>query len=217
MRFDAAGQTIKSSHDYFVPRHHHRMNWEQLDWTALDRLREGFLNGGAADGPYWRSASDLANYDLTYGERIGWKWDAVLRELAARSWRPPASARTLLDWGCGSGIAGRRVAAAFGPENFDGLRVGDHSPLAREFAARRAREAFPSLAVTEADDAGGPVGLLVISHVLNELPPGALQALLDLVARADAVLWVEPGTHAVSRRLVELRHTLTPAFDVIAP
>ena len=57
------------------------MEWEKLDWEALDRLREGFLTGAAARGPYWKSLGDLANYDLTYGERIGWKWDAVLAEL----------------------------------------------------------------------------------------------------------------------------------------
>jgi hypothetical protein len=29
------------------------MIWADLDWTLLDRLRDGFLNGTAADGPYW--------------------------------------------------------------------------------------------------------------------------------------------------------------------
>ncbi|MDF3059431.1 MAG: hypothetical protein K0R17_3646 [Rariglobus sp.] len=193
------------------------MNWEQLDWTALDRLREGFLTGAAAHGPYWQTPSDLASYDATYAERIGWKWDAVLRELASRQWRPPASARTVLDWGCGSGVAGRRVLQAFGAENFDALHLWDHSPLAREFAATRARETFPALTVSPFADAGQPIGLLVVSHVINELPPEALQTLLGLVARAQAVLWVEPGTHAASRQLIGVRETLTPAFDLIAP
>jgi hypothetical protein len=193
------------------------MNWEQLDWAALDRLRAGFLSGTAADGPYWQSLSDLACYDLTYAERIGWKWDAVLRELASRQWRPPASARTILDWGCGSGVAGRRVLEAFGTENFDALQLWDHSPLAREFAATRARATFPGLNVGEFADTGQPIGLLIVSHVINELPTDALASLLGLVARADAVLWVEPGTHVVSRQLIGVRETLTPAFDLIAP
>jgi hypothetical protein len=47
------------------------MNWEQLDWPALDRLRAGFISGSAAAGPYWTSLTDLASYDLTYAERIG--------------------------------------------------------------------------------------------------------------------------------------------------
>ena len=54
------------------------MNWTALDWKTLDRLREGFLSGSAAKGPYWKSRDDLAHYDATYAERIGWKWDAVL-------------------------------------------------------------------------------------------------------------------------------------------
>jgi SAM-dependent methyltransferase len=193
------------------------MNWQQLDWAALDRLRDGFLNGGAADGPYWRSASDLASYDATYAERIGWKWDAVLRELAARRWRPPATTRTILDWGCGSGVAGRRVIEALGPDAFDALYLWDHSSLARDFAAARARDTFPSLAVSEFADSSQRIGLLVVSHVLNELPADALNTLLGLVARADAVLWVEPGTHAVSRQLIGVREQVRNAFDLIAP
>ena len=50
------------------------MTWADIDWTVLERLRGLFLSGGAAHGPYWRSPAELANYDFTYGERIGWKW-----------------------------------------------------------------------------------------------------------------------------------------------
>jgi hypothetical protein len=191
------------------------VNCEALDWTVLDRLRQGFLSGTAAKGPYWQSPADLAQYDLTYGERIGWKWDAVLRELTRRSWRSPS--RTVLDWGCGSGVAGRRVLTAFGPGNFDRLHVWDHSALARDFAIAQGKAAFPALAVAPFADTGQSVGLLVISHVLNELPAEALQQLLGLVSRAEAVLWVEPGTHAVSRQLIGLREALTATFRVVAP
>ena len=79
------------------------MDWSDLDWSTLDRLREGFLSGSAATGVYWKSRDDVATYDRTYGERIGWKWDQVLRELRLRSWRP--ASRNIVDWGCGSGIA----------------------------------------------------------------------------------------------------------------
>ena len=103
------------------------VNLDQIDWASLERLRAGFLSGEAASGPYWRARSDLESYDATFGERIGWKWDSVLRELARRNWRP--SSRNALDWGCGSGIAGRRVIETFGPENFDSLDLWDHSPL----------------------------------------------------------------------------------------
>ena len=195
------------------------MNWESLDWTALDRLRGGFLNGAAVAGPYWQSASDLASYDFTYGERIGWKWDHVLRELQQRRWSP--AARTVLDWGCGSGVAARRVIAGFGADRFDALRVWDHSPAACDFAADAASRAFPGLAVSSVTPgflaSTEPVGLLLLSHVLNELTPEALDELRALVARAEAVLWVEPGTHAVSRSLGALREEFRPSFSVVAP
>jgi SAM-dependent methyltransferase len=195
------------------------MTWEELDWPALDRLRDGFLHGAAANGPYWQSASDLASYDLTYGERIGWKWDHVLRELRLRGWQP--ASRHVLDWGCGSGVAARRVISFFGAEHFDSLTVWDHSPAACDFAAEIAARAFPALNVAAATpgllDSGEPIGLLLISHVLNELPPAALASLRSLVVRAAEVIWVEPGTRDVSRALGALREEFLPAFHVIAP
>lgn len=196
------------------------MTWEEIDWPALDRLREGFLSGGAAGGPYWRSHEDLANYDFTYGQRIGWKWDHVLRELKIRGWRPHG--RTILDWGCGSGVASRRVISFFGADAFDTLTLWDHSPVACDYAATEARRLFPTLNVGEATPgyfAGTDrIGLLVISHVLNELSPEARDALRLLAIRADVVLWVEPGTHDVSRQLGGFREQLRGSgFRVVAP
>jgi hypothetical protein len=196
------------------------MTWSDLDWPALDRLRDGFLSGSASEGPYWRSLSDLASYDFTYAERIGWKWDAVLAELRRRRWTPPS--RSLLDWGCGSGIAGRRVLSVFGAENFDTLQVWDHSPLARQFAAAAAtaaKETFPALSVSEFSphDSAAPIGTLVLSHVLNELPAAARSELFALIDRADAVIWIEPGTHASSRDLASIRDRLCTDFDIVAP
>jgi hypothetical protein len=195
------------------------MTWDELDWSALDRLRAGFLSGVATAGPYWQSPADLASYDLTYGERIGWKWDHVIRELRLRSWQPKA--RAIFDWGCGSGVAARRVLAAFGAENFDSLTVWDHSPLACDFAAATACATFPSLSVAQATfgflAGDAPVGLLIVSHVLNELPREALAPLRALAARADEIIWVEPGTHEVSRGLGALREALRGEFRVVAP
>lgn len=203
------------------------MNWEQLDWSALDRLRAGFLSGSAANGPYWQSASDLAAYDLTYAERIGWKWDALLRELTLRNWKPLAGT-TLIDWGCGSGIAGRRVLAAFGQTHFNALHVWDHSEHARTFAATKARETFPSLPLSalpsdpssqlSALSSGLSGYTLVLSHVFNELSADQRTALLKLVSGAQAVLWIEPGTHADSRTLAAVRDQLRNGpHHIVAP
>jgi hypothetical protein len=228
------------------------MTWSEIDWKTLDRLRDRFLQGGVS-GPYWESSDDLANYDFTFAERIGWKWDHVLRELRLRGWTPmngvgpapaaeptlaeadkgdgmPASgsdrdtgssARSIFDWGCGSGVAARRVISFFGPENFHSLTVWDHSPLATDYAAEAGQRAYPALRVAQATTSllasSEPIGLLIVSHVLNELPPEALASLRRLIDRAQTVIWVEPGTHAVSRQLGAIRDELRSEFHIIAP
>lgn len=197
------------------------MNWEQLDWEVLDRLRQTFLSDAKAAGPYWHTITDLECYDLTYGERIGWKWDAVLAELKRRDWTPPAGA-TVLDWGCGSGVAGRRVVDFFGPPNFARLLVHDHSELAMDFAEHHGRKTFPSLPVKRADSrflhSDEEIGVLIVSHVLNELDEAARAKLSALCARAQTILWVEPGTHEVSRTLGGWREKLRAAgLQAVAP
>ena len=191
------------------------VTWETLDWDALDRLRERFITG-AAGGDYWQSARDLASYDLTFAQRIGWKWDAVLAELQARGWKPPAG--PLLDWGCGSGIAHRCVLDAFGTDSFPVVRLHDRSALAMQFATARARQRFPAATIESvpvAENVSG--GTLLLSHVLNELSDSQRTELTQLLAQADAVLWVEPGTHADSRALIAMRERLLGSFHVVAP
>lgn len=188
-----------------------------FNWPALERLRAIFLaRDAASSGPYWQNHDTLAAYDATYAERIGWKWDALLRELRLRAWTPPAGT-TLVDFGCGSGVAGRRVLAAFGANHFAALALADHSPEAVAFAAERAREAFPGLKVQTTPVPPEPFTLLV-SHVLNELTDAARAELLALAARAACVLWVEPGTHADSRALAAARDDLRSAgHRIVAP
>lgn len=192
-----------------------------MNWNALRRLRARFLQfeqeGGATPDrtDYWHSHSELASYDFTFAERIGWKWDAVLAELRTRGWTPPEGG-TVLDWGCGTGVAGRRVVETFSGA-FEHLWLADRSGPARHFAKAKAREAFPGLSVSELPEKDAAPDLLVLSHVINELPPDALERLLALAGKAQAVLWVEPGTHEVSRRLIAVRERLRESFRVVAP
>src|SRR6186713_2218329 len=87
------------------------MNLEAINWDSLERLRAAFLAGTAGASDYWQSEADLASYDATFAQRIGWKWDYVLMELQRRGWSPPGG--ELLDWGCGSGIASRAFLDLF--------------------------------------------------------------------------------------------------------
>src|SRR5689334_19818307 len=123
-------------------------HWSADELKTLARLREGFLTGRAGERDYWRSETELALYDESFGERIGWKWDAVLGELKQRGWSPRS--RHILDWGCGSGVAGRRVLDAW-PDRFESIALHDRSPLAMAFAAERAGSAHPSVRVSRAD------------------------------------------------------------------
>ncbi|MDD4892231.1 MAG: class I SAM-dependent methyltransferase [Phycisphaerae bacterium] len=119
------------------------LDWDDIDWDALTRIRGEFLDGSAGHTDYWRSERDLASYDATFAQRIGWKWDFVLAELGRRGWSPPPG--PLLDWGCGTGIAARRFLRQFGPSSVSELILFDRSALAMQFAARIAGEEFPQL------------------------------------------------------------------------
>jgi len=188
-----------------------------MEVATLARLRAGFLDGSNAGGGYWRSEAELALYDATFAERIGWKWDAVLGELVRRGWRPQA--RHVVDFGCGSGVAGRRVLEAW--DGFASLTVADVSPVAVRYAAAKAQAQFPSAEVRgmpAAEVKALPPGtLLLVSHVINELSAAAREQLLQLARQAEEVIWVEAGTHADSRALIAVREELRESLAVVAP
>ena len=189
------------------------MDWNDIDWKALQRLRAAFLAGTAGAGDYWQSETDLASYDLTFAQRIGWKWDYVLAELARRGWTPPRG--ELFDWGCGSGIAGRAFLDHFGTASVTTLRVWDRSPLAMSFAAQRARRKYPGLKV--GTGLAEQPATLLISHVLSELTSAQTQALAELAWQATAVIWVEPGTYETSLTLIAIRERLRDRVNIVAP
>ena len=182
-------------------------HWTSKELATLRAMRARFLDGTAGRADYWCSPEDLALYDATYAERIGWKWDAVLRELKLRDWQPRS--RRVLDWGCGSGVAGRRAIAAW--PRLETLALHDRSARAVRFAAERA----PSGVRMEMNERVDADTLLVLSHVINELSAPALARVLDLAQQAGEVMWVEAGTHADSRRLIAVREAL--ALPVVAP
>lgn len=201
------------------------MDWDELDYARLEVLRQRFLERTAGEADYWREEADLAAYDLTFAARIGWKWDAVLRELALRKWQPPTGV-PVVDWGCGTGIALRRWLHHFGLQNASELVVSDRSARARSFAraaiSRQLREqGFPLPEIREltpeAAVAACAGAVLLVSHVINELDVAGRDRLLAAAQDAQAIIWVEPGAHAESRALISIRESLLGKFRPVAP
>ena len=182
---------------------------------VLERIRARFLDGTNAGGGYWQDDEELSLYDETFAQRIGWKWDAVLRELTARNWQPRST--RVLDFGCGSGVASRRVLGAF--SSIVEVTHVDVSGRAMEFARRRQSEEFPAIPSNRHDFSQPlkPGTMLVVSHVLNELPLKARAQLMALAAEAEEIIWVEAGAHADSRDLGAVREQLMTSFSIVAP
>ena len=179
------------------------------DWQRLRALRDRFLSD--ASEAYW-TPEDLSLYDATFAQRIGWKWDGVLGILDRAGWKP--SCRRLLDWGCGTGIAARTVAAWAGIRD---VVVHDQSGAAAAFAAAslRGMKLFPQIVGPEHLPDGT---LLVISHVLGELDEAECARLAAWAAHAEEILWVEPGARAISRSLSRARDAvLEHGHRVVAP
>jgi len=180
------------------------------DWQRLRTLRDRFLTDATDD--YW-TTRDLALYDAVFAPRIGWKWDAALASLTRAGWRPRSA--QLLDWGCGTGIAARTVAAWSGIRTAE---VSDQSPLAAAFALDRLHAAGVIARIRPSPEVVPSDTLLVLSHVVGELHPDELANLAAFAATADEILWVEPGSRDISRRLSAVRDTLLRAgHQLLAP
>jgi len=63
-------------------------HWQRKELELLAELRARFLAGTAGAQDYWRSTEELALYDETFAARIGWKIDAVIRDLQRLGWVP---------------------------------------------------------------------------------------------------------------------------------
>jgi SAM-dependent methyltransferase len=190
-------------------------HFSEDELECLRALRQEFLEretGRGERGDYWESDDELRLYDETFGARIGWKWEAVLDELAARARLAPG--KVVLDWGCGTAVATRRyLARVAGVER---VHLVDHSPRALRVARERIQAEHPGLEVVAGLPAEAP-DVLLVSHVLDELDERTLAALCALAERAAATLWVEPGSKSCARALGAVRARLAATLDVLAP
>ena len=189
--------------------------WEQVDWAALDRMRERFLELTAGQADYWESESHLLSYDQTFAQRVAWKWDFVGEQLKRRGWTPPSA--PVLDWGCGTGVANRSFLRAFPDLISQGLEVYDRSAPAMAYAEQRAQSVFESIQVKSWVPETGATGVVLLSHVVTELSETHLTELLQALASAAAIIWVEPGTVAASRQLIAARDRLRTTHHLVAP
>lgn len=189
-------------------------------WDLLRQLRQNFLTEKPVTQDYWSDLGQIAAYDESFGERIAWKWHAVLNELSAIGW-VPAHKLNLIDWGCGTGIASRMfIQHPIGSLGVEAIFLHDRSFAAQKFAEQRLNqhqtwrgEVYLKLPETLAQPAG-----LLLSHVLTELPERGLNELLKVAEKCQFILAVEPGTKEASTKLVSLRDSLLLAgWHPIAP
>lgn len=186
------------------------MKLSSHQWQKLRELREFFLSAKPNRASYWDSEQTVELYDQTLAVRIGWRWDAVIAHLRSLHWQPRE--KLFLDWGCGSGVASRKILDAF--PNLECAYLADLSPHAERYAAKTVSIKFPSVSVRTGIPQGEPFCLL-LSHVLGELDDRSEELLASIVDHASSAIWVEGGSAVLSKKLVLWRERLN--WPVIAP
>ncbi|NDC25683.1 MAG: methyltransferase domain-containing protein [Proteobacteria bacterium] len=189
------------------------------NWTLLESLRNRFLSEEfSPTTSYWSTEEVLEQYHSTFAERIGWKWDAVLRDFETKLSQSSIVPKALLDWGCGTGIAALKLAEKFYRRGLEEIVLWDRSPASIRFSMKVIQNQFPLLKVRAWDCQEVPKDfVLVCSHILNELSSEAEKELKRIIDLSQWVFWVEPGTPEHSRKLIELRESLRSHFTVVAP
>jgi SAM-dependent methyltransferase len=187
------------------------MNLSAHQWQKLRELREFFLSAQPNRATYWDSEKTVELYDQTLAVRIGWRWDAVLGQLRSLRWQP--GEKKFLDWGCGSGIAARKILGAFA--HFESVYLADLSPHAEGYAVKTVRTQFPAVSVRTGIPPAGEPFCLVLSHVLGELDPESEELLASTINQASSLVWVEGGSALLSKKLGLWRQRLD--WPVIAP
>lgn len=188
-----------------------------MDWDLIQKMRQGFLDTDGHLPDYWHDERWLSAYDQTLAQRIRWKWQAVLEALAPR-WPELHGVSTIVDWGCGTGIATRSFLSSSGitrPKVF----LYDRSNGAMRFAAREIQKECPAADVELLKKIQIPSEsfVLLVSHVLSELDDKSFEELKKLAASAALVLWVEPGRKLESRRLSQVREGLLESHHILGP
>lgn len=184
-------------------------------WQQLSNIRQLFLEGGGI-ADYWRNQEILEAYHRTFAQRILWKWQAVMSSLEKRIVLPDGPLR-VLDWGCGSGVAGQAFLEVFG-DRVTSIVAFDRSMKARRFSCEMWNNLWPDLQTSAHHDSDEVFDVVLISHVLTELKADD-QASLEryLQEKARCIIWVEPGTSQQSRQLIRIRERLGAQYYIYGP
>ncbi len=181
------------------------------DWQKLAKLRNQFLHDASEN--YWSTQRDLELYDLVFAARIGWKWNAVLESLTRIGWKPQSD--KIIDWGCGTGIASRKISEWSGIKE---VTLIDQSPLALDFSKQQLDKKGITSKSQSFEAPFVASSLLLLSHVLSELSEKEMFELALKVATVDEIIWVEPGSRDISRKLSQVRKILLQTgHQVVAP
>lgn len=181
------------------------------DWGRLRKLRDQFLHDASEN--YWSTQRDLELYDLVFAARIGWKWNAILHTLTRIGWKPQSD--KIIDWGCGTGVASREVATWSGIKQ---ITLMDQSPLALNFTQQQWCNSNITTHLQPIGSTFAPKSLLLLSHVLGELSDTEAEKLALQASLVDEVIWVEPGSRNISRKLSQIRTIFIEAgHHLIAP
>lgn len=190
------------------------------DWAELKRLRQTFLSESFSSlGDYWCSSHLLKLYHKSFAQRIGWKWDAVLKELKTKKLLDGPIPGIVIDYGCGTGIASHKVMECLGRDVVSSIYFGDKSPGAVRFSIKEFQKSFPGMSVQSLDLQNLPSEkwILCLSHIINELSDAELKEVVSLIEKSEWVIWVEPGTSSTSRKLIEVRERVREKMDILAP
>lgn len=184
------------------------------DWNILQNLRSHFLDNSdqARRRDYW-DKTKLELYDQSFAQRIAWKWDAVCEEVQQK-WQAP-NFESILDWGCGTGIASRTFLKHFSQSTSE-ILLHDRSAESLNFASQKIKSEFSKHSVKKWDHKTVP-DVLLLSHVLNELDAKTLENLKDLISKCKYTFWVEAGTHEISRKLISVRESFLDTKTLLAP
>lgn len=182
-------------------------------------LRETFLDQAQERRyqDYWTDYGRLEAYDRTLARRILWKWQAVLTEAHANKVLPDDF--VLVDWGCGSGVASEAWLRDETLPKPKEIVLFDRSDLAMSYTAAKIGRLPSATSVRKAktDEPFPADAIVLLSHVINELPREVRENLLRKLSQVAGIIWVEPGTKDASLLLSEAQRSLRPHFASLHP